>query len=194
MSESEAQGKKIVFIDRDCVINKDPGGWTKHNYVTRWEDFKFLPGAKEAVKKLNDAGYEVIIISNQAGVGKGHYSKDELDTVNSRMLEEIKIAGGSIKKVYYCIHQPSDDCDCRKPKIGLFKQAEKELGIKASGSYFIGDTKTDIEAGEKMGLKTVLILTGKTGLEDIRSSEAKPDYIFDNLLEAVNFILKGDRN
>ncbi|UCD55227.1 MAG: HAD-IIIA family hydrolase [Candidatus Omnitrophota bacterium] len=184
-----SENKKIVFIDRDGVINKDPGGWTKHNYVTRWEDFKFLPGSKEALKKLNDARYEIIIISNQAGVGKGHYSKDELDTVNSKMLEEIKKAGAGIRKVYYCIHRPDDNCDCRKPKIGLFKQAEEEMGIKAGGSYFIGDAKTDIEAGEKAGLKTILVLSGKTILEDMRSSNIKPDYIFDDIFEAVEFIL-----
>ena len=187
------KSKKIIFIDRDGVINKDPGGWTKHNYVTRWEDFRFLPGSKDAVKKLNDAGYEIIIISNQAGVGKGHYSKDELDIVNSKMLQEIKNAGSRIKEVYYCIHQPGDNCDCRKPKIGLFKQAEKELGIKASSSYFIGDAKTDIEAGEKMGLKTILVLSGKTSLEDTRSYNVKPDYIFDDLLKAVEFVIKGDK-
>ena len=185
-----SKNKKIIFIDRDGVINKDPGGWTKHNYVTRPKEFKFLSGSKEAVKKLNDAGYEIIIISNQAGINRGYYSKDELDIVSSKMLEEMKNEGALIKKVYYCVHQPGDNCDCRKPKVGLFKEAEKQLGIKAGGTYFIGDAKTDIEAGENMGLKTILVLSGKTSLEDIRSLEVKPGYIFDNLLEAVEFILR----
>jgi histidinol-phosphate phosphatase family protein len=188
-----SKDKKIIFIDRDGVINKDPGGWTKYNYVTRWEDFKFLPGSKKALKKLNDAGYAIIIISNQAGVGKGYYSKDELGTVNLKMLEEINIAGGRIKKAYYCIHKPDDNCDCRKPKTGLFRQAEKELDIKGAGSYFIGDGKTDIEAGEKMGLKTILVLSGKTSLEDMRSFEVKPDYVFDDLSETVDFIISGGK-
>lgn len=182
--------KKIIFIDRDGVINKDPGGWTKHNYVTKWQEFKFLPGSKEAIKKLNKANYEIVVISNQAGVSKGHYSEDELDGVNSKMLKEMKSAGAGIRKVYYCVHQDSDNCDCRKPKIGLFKQAEQELGVKARGSYFIGDGKTDIEAGRNFGLKTVLVLSGKTSLEDMRQWEIKPDYIFDDLREAVEFVIK----
>jgi len=183
--------KRVIFIDRDGVINKDPGGWTKHNYVTRWEDFIFLPSSKEAIKRLSDAGFDIIVISNQAGIAKGHYSESELNIVNANMLSEINKAGGSIRKVYYCVHQDSDNCDCRKPKIGLFKRAEKELGVKAHSTYFIGDGRTDVEAGKKIGLKTILVLSGKTNLEDVEKWEIKPSHIFRNLSEAARFILKG---
>ena len=182
---------KIIFIDRDGVINKDPGGWTEHNYVIRWEQFEFLPNSVKALKKLNGAGYDIVVISNQAGVGKGYYTEKELNQINGRMLEEIEKKGAQIRKAYYCVHQPSDNCDCRKPKTGLFRKAEKELSIKSAGSYFIGDVKTDVAGGRAMGLKSILILSGKTLLEDMRTWEIKPDYIFDDLSEAVDFILKA---
>lgn len=182
---------EIIFLDRDGVINKDPGGWTEHNYVTRREDVMFITGSLEAIKKLTDAGYDIILMSNQAGVSKGYFSEKELGEVNSAILEGIKRAGGKIRKVYYCIHQDSDDCDCRKPKTGLFKKAEKELSVIAAASYFIGDGKMDVEAGAKMKLRTVLLLSGKSSLEEVKSWSVKPDYIFDDLAEAVGFILKG---
>ena len=183
---------KIVFIDRDGVINKDPGGWTEHSYVTRWEDFHFLPGVKEAIKKLNDNGYDIIVISNQGGVSKKFFSQDALDEITSGMLKEVEDAGARIKKVYYCVHQDKDNCDCRKPKTGMFIKAEKELGIRAKGHYFIGDGKMDVEAGNNAGLKTILILSGKTSPDDIGEWEVKPDYIFKDLAEAADFILRRE--
>lgn len=187
-----SKGKKVIFIDRDGVINKDPGGWTEHNYVTRWEDFKFLPNSIEAIKALTDNGYEIVLVSNQAGVNKGYYSRAELDEVNSRMLSKIKSSGGRIAKTYYCVHQDSDNCDCRKPKTGLLKKAEKELKVSARDAFFIGDARVDVEAAKRARMKAVLVLSGKTDLEDVAEWETKPDHIFKDLLEAVNFILKGE--
>ena len=180
---------KVIFIDRDGVINKDPGGWTEHSYVARWEDFYFLPGAMEALKLLTDNGYDIVMISNQGGVSKKFFSKAALDGITRNMLRDIEAAGAKIRKVYYCIHQDSDNCDCRKPRAGMFRQAEKELGIKSAGAYFIGDGKTDVEAGSAMGLKTVLVLSGKTDPSDVDGWEMKPDHIFKDILESVKFIL-----
>ncbi len=185
---------KFLFIDRDGVINKDPGGWTEHSYVTRWEDFHFIPGAKEALKLLKDNGYDIIIISNQGGVSKNYFSHSALDKITRQMLREIEAAGAKILKTYYCIHQDSDNCDCRKPKTGMLRQAARDLGIKAEGAYFIGDGKMDVEAGKAMGIKTVLVLSGKTPLEDVDKWELKPDHVFKDLLEAVKFILRGEES
>ncbi|OGW84681.1 MAG: hypothetical protein A2987_06515 [Omnitrophica bacterium RIFCSPLOWO2_01_FULL_45_10] len=188
-----SKNKKVIFIDRDGVINKDPGGWTEHNYVTRWEDFHFLPGAMEGIRRLNDSGYEIIIISNQAGVSKGIYTERKLKSVTEKMLTAIKKSGGRIRNIYYCTHQDSDACDCRKPKTGLFRRAEEEMGIKTAGSYFIGDGRVDVEAGKRAGLKTILVLSGKTALEEVKKWDVKPDHIFKDLACAVDFILKrGD--
>ncbi len=183
---------KAVFIDRDGVINRDPGGWTKYNYVTKWQDFHFIRAAKKALRMLSDNGYAVVIISNQAGVSKGFYSKDKLEKITRRMSKEVERVGGKITKAYYCIHQDSDRCDCRKPSIGLFRQAEEELGLEAVGSYFIGDSKMDVEAGKSAGMKTVLVLSGKSTVKDASGWQAKPDFIFKDLSEAVKFILKGE--
>ena len=186
--------EKIIFIDRDGVINKDPGGWTKHSYVEKEEEFIFVPGSIDALKKLKANNYGMIIISNQGGISKGYYTKEALKQVTNLMKSELKKEGVEFKKIYYCIHQDSDNCDCKKPKTGMFKQAEKELGIKAKGRYFIGDGKMDVEAGNEMGLKAVLVLSGKTNVENIKDWEIKPDYIFDNLKEAVDFIIEKDKN
>ena len=184
--------KKIIFLDRDGVINRDPGGWTKHSYVTKWKDFQFLPGAKKAIRRLGDNGYDVIVISNQAGISKGYYSKERLNKITSRMIKEIKKSGGKIRKVFYCIHQDSDKCDCRKPEAGLLRRAERELGIRSSEAYFVGDGRVDIEAGHRADMKKVLVLSGKTELKDVKGWKIKPNLICRDLSEAVEFILKGD--
>lgn len=185
---------KPIFIDRDGVINRDPGGWTEHSYITKWDDFYFLPGAKGALKKLTDKGFTIVVISNQAGVAKGYYSRRALSAINSKMLKEIRLAGGRIKKVYYCVHQDSDNCGCRKPKAGLIRRAEEELRFKAAGSYLIGDGRMDVEAGKRAFLKTILVLSGKTKREEAGSWKVKPDFVFEDLPEAVNFILSRAKN
>jgi len=181
---------RIIFIDRDGVINKDPGGWTRYSYVTRWKDFYFLPGAKRAIKRLSENGYSIVVISNQAGVGKGYYSLIRLNSITRKMLEELKRFGGKIRRVYYCVHQSKDNCPCRKPKDGLLKKAEKNLKVKIAGSYFIGDSIVDVEAGKKAKLKTVLVLSGKSSRRDIKGWAIKPDHVVKNLEEAVSLILK----
>ena len=107
---------KAIFIDRDGVINKDPGGWTKYNYVTTWKEFHFLPRALEALKILKENNVKVIVISNQAGVSKSYFSRQALKAINDKMLKEIEKNGGEIENVYYCLHSDEDNCNCRKPK------------------------------------------------------------------------------
>ena len=183
--------ERYVFIDRDGVINKDPGGWTEYNYVTRREDFYLLPGALEALEKLAEAGYKGVIISNQQGVGKGYFTEKDLEAVTDEMLQKIKKAGGDIEGVYYCTHAKEEACSCRTPKTGLFEKAEKELGIDPRGKFYIGDTERDMEAGRAAGLRTILVLSGKSSRDDAKSWHAKPDFICDNFLEAANLVIKG---
>ncbi|MDB4349441.1 HAD family hydrolase [Omnitrophica bacterium] len=180
---------KIIFIDRDGVINKDPGGWTEHSYVTSWKDFHFLPGAKESLKKLTEAGYEIIIISNQAGVNRGYFTQNDLRDINENMLKEIYSSGGRVHSTYYCPHTKDEGCDCRKPKTGLFKKATEDLDVDFKGTFFIGDGSMDVEAGKRIGCRTILLLSGKSKLEDVEGWICKPDYIKKDLLEAVDWIL-----
>jgi D-glycero-D-manno-heptose 1,7-bisphosphate phosphatase len=183
---------KYVFIDRDGVINKDGDGWTEYGYITRWQDFKFLPGVLAGLKKLKDAGYKSVIVSNQKCVGRGIITGKELGDITDKMSEAVRQAGGEIEKVYYCPHLDEDNCSCRKPKEGLFLRAMEELDIKSlSGKYFIGDSKRDMEAGRKAGLGVILVLSGKTRVEEAEKWEDKPDRICKDLMDAVEFILGG---
>ena len=179
--------KKIIFLDRDGVISKYyPGDWTK-----KWEEFCFLPGTKEALKRLTRANYRIVIISNQAGVSKGFFSPKKLKYITKRMKEEVKKSGGKIKKVYYCPHQDKEHCSCRKPKIGLFKRAEKDLGwINFGETFFVGDSETDVLCGKSIGTKTILVLSGKVkSEEETKSWGSQPDYITTDLLSATEIIL-----
>jgi len=181
---------KYVFMDRDGVINKDPQGWTEYSYVTRWEDFHFLPGTLGAFKRLSHAGYKTVIISNQQGVGKGYFTEKTLDDITKKMVKAIEETGGEVAGVYCCTHTKEERCDCRKPDSGLFIKAQKELGIDdLTALFYIGDTERDIQAGKKAGLKTILVLSGKSTLEDAEKWQSKPDYICDDLLAAVNLVV-----
>lgn len=177
---------KIIFIDRDGVINEE-----LNSYVTSWDKFQFLDGALQALKKLTDENYHIVIISNQAGVAKGEYTVEELNVINENMLKEIERATKKRPATYYCIHKDEDDCSCRKPKIGLFKQAEEEFGkIDYANTYFIGDQQRDIETAKNLGLKSILVLSGRADLEQIKDWTIKPDYIKRDLLDAVNWLLE----
>jgi histidinol-phosphate phosphatase family protein len=181
--------EKILFVDRDGVINKYPGNF---KYVTSWSSFKFLPGVKKALKKLNNAGFKIFIISNQAGVSKGLYSQKALDKLTRRMLLGIESYGGKISGVYYCIHRDIDKCSCRKPKPGLIKKALKEHGFARSplkNTYMIGDSIRDIQTGKNAGCRTILVLSGRDKLKDKRSWQIQPDFIAKNLLNATDILL-----
>ena len=182
----------FIFIDRDGVINKDPGGWTEHSYVTDWKDFHFLPGTLEALRILKEEGIKVIVASNQGGVSKGVYKKEQLNKINDLMLKEIKRSSGEIEEVFYCIHKDEDNCNCRKPKPGMLEEAARKYGIDPKTTYFIGDDKKDILAGKKIGCRAVLVLSGKSKREDVKMWEEKPDYIFKDLLEAVKKLIEKE--
>lgn len=187
------KNSKPIFLDRDGVINKDPGGWTKYSYVTNVSEFRLLPGALGAIKRLTEAGYEIIIISNQAGINKGHYTHEALEEITSLMLKEIKNAGGRVSSVNYCPHRIDENCGCRKPRIGLFKKAIHGRSINFKDTYFIGDGAMDVEAGHAVGCRTILVLSGKTELGEVDEWKIKPDYIKKDLSEAVDYILKRKR-
>ncbi|MFH1877542.1 MAG: HAD family hydrolase [Candidatus Omnitrophota bacterium] len=192
---SVRSGEKYVFIDRDGVVNKDPAGWTEYGYVTRWEDFVFLPGVLDAFKKFAESGYSAVIITNQQCVGKGYLSENELDLIMSRMKNEVEEHGGRIAGIFYCPHLKEEKCACRKPDDGLFRMAAEKLGISDfSGSFFIGDTSRDVAAGKKARLKTIVVLSGKSSREDVAGFGVKPDYVCEGLLEAADRVLEHENN
>ncbi|MFH1888794.1 MAG: HAD family hydrolase [Candidatus Omnitrophota bacterium] len=182
-----------VFLDRDGVINRYPGD---RDYVKSWEEFHFLPQVKPALKRLNERGYALFIVSNQAGVSKGIYSQGALDLITKNMLKEFDAFNISICEVYYCIHRQEENCCCRKPRTGLVDVAVARLKkegveLRLEQSYFIGDTIRDIETGRAAGLKTILVFSGKEKSGNKDNWGTLPDYTADDLLSAVDLILNA---
>ncbi|MCX5694171.1 MAG: HAD family hydrolase [Candidatus Omnitrophica bacterium] len=178
---------KIVFLDRDGVINKYPGDKL---YVTSLRKFRFLPNAKKAIALLSKSGCKVFVASNQAGVGKGTYSQKTLDLITAKMLTSIEKEGGLINQVYYCTHRKEADCSCRKPKPGLLKKAAHDSGFNLKAAYFIGDTIRDVFTAQASGCKSILVLSGKEKLANQKNWETKPDFVFKDLLAAAKFLTK----
>jgi len=176
---------KIVFLDRDGVINKYPGD---RQYVTSLRKFKFLPRAKKAIALLTKKGFKIFVASNQAGIGGGIYSQRTLDRITAKMLAEIDKAGGKITKVYYCIHRKDAGCLCRKPKPGMLKRCAKEFKFKLKGTYFIGDTMRDIFTAHAAKAKSILVLAGKEKKANQKNWEVRPDFVFKDLLAAAKFL------
>jgi len=178
---------KIIFLDRDGVINRYPGD---KNYVTRVKDFAFLPGALTALKNLTKEKYRIFIISNQAGVGKGTYSQAALDAITDLMLKKVNKGGAEISGVFYCTHRADANCSCRKPKLGLIRKALKKIRFKsAKATYFVGDSIMDVQTGKNSGFKTILVLSGKEKLKNQNNWEAQPDFIAKDLLAATKIVL-----
>lgn len=175
----------VVFLDRDGVINSYPGDKL---YVTSLRKFKFLPKAKKAIALLSKRGFKIFVVSNQAGVGKGVYSQKTLDSITVKMVRDIEGSGGLITKVYYCTHRKDTGCACRKPKPGLLKQAAREFKFNLKGAYFIGDTMRDVLTAHRAGCQSMLVLSGKEKLANQKNWEAKPDFVFRDLLSAAKFL------
>ena len=184
--------EKVVFLDRDGVINKYPGHF---QYVTSWDEFSFLPNVKAALRRLHKEGYKIFVVSNQAGVSKGVYSQKSLDTITENMLEELNKEGAALDGVYYCTHRPEDNCPCRKPKTGLieraFSQLQSETKDRGRGlAYFVGDSILDMQTGKAAGLKTILVFSGRETPENKDSWSIIPDFTARDLSEAVDIILR----
>lgn len=171
---------KYVFIDRDGVIIKDT------DYVYRIEDVEFIPEASEALMDLQKE-FTLVIVTNQSGVGRGYYKAEDFFRVNMFMLDQLEEEGVKIKTTLYCLHSPKADCDCRKPKTKLIKDFIGQKKWDKKNSYIIGDKTSDIKMGADLGIKTVLVKTGKAGQDKLY--DVQPDFIVADLREAANKIL-----
>ncbi len=158
-----------IFLDRDGVINEN-----RADYVKSWAEFRFLPGAKEAIARLTGVGHRIIVCTNQAGIAGGAIAREAVEDIHDRMLEEVTRAGGMIEKVYYCPHAKNMGCGCRKPRPGMLLRAQGELGLDLKDAVFIGDSMTDVRAGLAAGVRTILVLTG-LGLEQFRQHHHEAD-------------------
>ena len=180
---------KAVFIDRDGVINRE---------VDNLKDIgqlRLLPGVATAIRKINQNGILVIVITNQPVVARGWISENELNLIHQEILTRLAKKGAKIDAFYYCPHHPEANlkkyrkkCRCRKPNIGLIQKAVKKYNISIKDSYFIGDTTRDILTAKNVGLKSILVKTGYGGKD--KKFNVKPDYIVNNLYEAANLICR----
>lgn len=170
---------KAIFLDRDGTINvNDP------EYVHRKEDFKFTYRAIDALKKISKTDYKIIIITNQSGIGRRYFQRKDMMKLHEWMMKKFKQNKIRIDKIYYCPHYPNDECDCRKPKLGMLMRAVKDYGICLNKSYMIGDDEKDVIMGRNANLKTI-----KIGNKISERLKFQPDYYARNLMEAVKIIL-----
>ena len=151
-----------AFLDRDGVINVD------HGYVSTWERFEFLPGVPDALRALQDAGYLLVVVSNQSGIGRGYYSDSDVDLLNQAIAEYLDSSVGvTLSGFYHCPHHPTEaegefrrQCDCRKPAPGMIRQAVLDYGIDLKTSLLVGDKDSDIEAGRAAGVARLFKVEG----------------------------------
>jgi D-glycero-D-manno-heptose 1,7-bisphosphate phosphatase len=177
-----------IFLDRDGVINEN-----RSDYVKSWGEFCFLAGSKEAIAMLTTAGHRIIVCTNQAGVARGHLSRETVENIHRRMVAEIAQAGGRIERVYYCPHGKDESCSCRKPRPGMLLRARDELGIDLHDAIFIGDSISDIQAALAAGVHPILVLTG-LGMEHLREHFQEADgpfHIAESLKNTAEIILQG---
>ena len=146
---------KLVILDRDGVINEDSDA-----YIKSPAEWRPLPGSADAIARLNQAGYRVVVATNQSGLARGYFNADTLNAIHQRMREYLHQAGAHLDGIYVCPHGPDDGCDCRKPKPGLVDQIVADYG-EVTGVPLVGDSLRDLQAGQARGCQPVLVLTGK---------------------------------
>ena len=184
--------RPAVFLDRDGTMIHDVG------YLSRREDVRWFSSAIDAIRLLNRAGFAVCVTTNQGGVGLGLYEEQFVLDVHQEMSETLAAAGARIDGWFYCPHYPTAvverlrvDCDCRKPRPGMIRQASERWPLDLSRSYVVGDKSADIGLAKAVGAKAVLVTTGHGDLEVRRHNGAVPDasHVAPTLLEAVSWIL-----
>ncbi|HVC36948.1 MAG TPA: D-glycero-beta-D-manno-heptose 1,7-bisphosphate 7-phosphatase [Gammaproteobacteria bacterium] len=175
---------RLVILDRDGVINFESDA-----YIKSPEEWIPIPGSLEAIARLNQAGFTVVVATNQAGVGRGLFDLEALEAIHRKMLAAIEATGGRLAGIFYCPHGPRDDCDCRKPKPGLLHQIEKQFNLSLKGIPAIGDSLRDIQAAEAVEARPVLVLTG-FGEETLRQlSDPRCVEVFADLATATEHLI-----
>lgn len=186
---------KLVILDRDGVINED-----RDDYVKSADEYIPITGSIDAIVRLNKAGYTVVIATNQAGLAKGKFELEDLESMHEKLTHLVEDNGGEIGAIFYCPHHPDDNCKCRKPKPGMLDAIEAEFNTSVEGCYFIGDSLRDLQAALKKGCKPALVRTGN-GVRTLAQLEVPafqvepplvtPEQIqvFDNLAAAADFII-----
>jgi D,D-heptose 1,7-bisphosphate phosphatase len=188
---SLAVQRPAIFLDRDGTINEEA------SYITRPEQLKLLPGAAEGVRKMRAAGYRIVVVTNQPVIARGDCTTEQLLRIHDHMEMELSREGAFLDGIYYCPHHPDKgfageraelkmECDCRKPGDGMLRRAARELNLDLTQSWLIGDRTGDIQAAHTCGIRSILLRTGMGGSDE--HYDAAPDYTFDDLLAAADFV------
>jgi histidinol-phosphate phosphatase family protein len=163
LTETFLARQPAVILDRDGVLNQRP---PRAQYVRNWSEFRWLPGVHESLRLFNQAGYRVIVVSNQAGIARGAMTEDDLETIHQRLRAEAVEAGGRVDAFYYCPHDWDAGCPCRKPKPGMLFQAQRDFQLDLSRTTFVGDDERDAQAADAAGCPAALV-TPQRGLLEI---------------------------
>jgi D-glycero-D-manno-heptose 1,7-bisphosphate phosphatase len=147
---------KLIILDRDGDINHD-----SDQFIKSPDEWKALPGSLEAIARLNQWGWRVVVASNQSGIGRGLFGMDTLNAINEKMVKSLAQAGGRLDAIFFCPHPANSTCDCRKPKPGLFRQIAERFNVTLTDVPSVGDSLRDLQAGAAVGCKPYLVLTGK---------------------------------
>lgn len=181
--------KKAVFLDRDGTINQEVG------YISRPEQVRLLPGAAGAIADLRQAGFAVVVISNQSGLARGYFTEDDLAAVQAEVERQLLAHGAPLDGFYYCPHLPEGAvehlavvCDCRKPATGLVRRAANDLGLSLRGSYMVGDRLRDVACGRAGGLTSILVQSGHQDWPP-RGPQEEPHFVAPDLASAAKWIL-----
>lgn len=185
-ADEPSGGWRAVFLDRDGTVNVEAG------YLYSGDRVQLIDGAAAAIRALNDAGWLVVIITNQSGVSRGYLSAADLDAVHEALLADVAALGGRIDAVYACPHVPGERCACRKPRPELLQRAAERFGIDLAASWMIGDKPSDLGAGRAAGCRTGFVLTGYGSRYAPSLDSAAADFIAADLPAAVRLILSAD--
>jgi D-glycero-D-manno-heptose 1,7-bisphosphate phosphatase len=184
--------RRAIFLDRDGTLLEEAG------YLDRLERLVFFPYSIDAVRLLNRAGFAVIVITNQAGIARGIVRESFVDEAHRHIRERLEAGGAHVDAFYYCPHHPDavvaslrQDCDCRKPRPGMFRRAAEEHGLDLARSFTIGDRWHDLQAGAVIGATGVLVRTGYGRTEEAAPKPGvTPAAVLDNLIDAVAWVLR----
>lgn len=176
------QATPAIFLDRDGTIN------VEKTYLYRAEDWEWIPGAKEAIRKFKQSGYRVVVVSNQAGIARGMYEPSDVDLLHTFVQQELAYIGTTIDAFYYCPHHPdfSGNCSCRKPAPGMLIQATLDLNLDLARSWMVGDKLIDVQTGHVAGVQSVMVRTGY-GIGEQKHLD-RETRVFDSVLDMAEFI------
>lgn len=175
---------KLIVLDRDGVINFDSA-----QFIKSPAEWKAIPGSLEAIARLHQAGYRVVVATNQSGIGRGLFDMDTLNAMHEKMHKEVNAVGGHIDAIFYCPHTSEMNCDCRKPKPGMFRRIATCLNADMKGVATVGDSLRDLQAGAAVGCRPMLVLTGKGEKTFAEGNLPEGTQVFADLAACVDYLL-----